>query len=339
MNIKNFSFKLIFIVFVLLLSSCTGNKLVRHSFNGNALGTFYTIHYYAAPNFELNVEVVQAKIDSLLLDFNKTASIYNSNSIISKFNYNQDYVLNGMFVDIYKASLEISEMTDGAFDISVGELVNVWGFGKGEFKNPDSLKIDSLLQFVGLNKLKFENNIPAKVLPEVKIDMNGIAKGYAVDLSANFLESLGIKSYLVEIGGEIRVGDSKPNQEQWVVAIEKPSKDAHSEQEIQKKINISNLSMATSGNYRRYYELDGKRFSHTINPKTGRPVTHNLLSVTVITQDCMTADALATAFMVMGHEAALEFCKKHTDIEAYFIVADDTNNWNFYYTEGFEKFY
>lgn len=324
--------------FIQLLFSCANPGLKKHTISGKALGTYYTIHYYAVEDFKFSKEEIQLKIDSLLNDFNKTASIYDSTSIISKFNSNKEFETNEMFNKIFIRSLEISEQTLGAFDISVGNLVNAWGFGSTEFSAPEDKLIDSLLQYIGRDKLKFINGKPVKAITETKIDMNGIAKGYSVDLVSSLFENLGIKSYIVEIGGEIRVGMTKPEQKPWVVAVEKPSKDALSEQEIQRKVYIANSALATSGNYRRYYEIDGKRFSHTIDPKTGKPVSHNLLSATVIAKDCMTADALATAFMVMGHEAALEFCKNHKDVEAYFIVAKGNDDWEIYYTPGFEKF-
>lgn len=318
--------------------SPTGNKSVepyKIKFNGEAQGTYYAITYIAEDSL-----VSQMQVDSLLDAFNLCASMYEPRSIISGFNNNNAYTLaDPQFIAIFNASMEVSRRTGGAFDVTVGQLVNAWGFG---FKNKENISqklIDSLLQFTGYQKVSLKDRKLIKEDPRIMIDFNAIAQGFSVDYLALFLEAKGVQNYLIDIGGEVKGKGQKPSGEKWMVAIEKPAKNKYSNQEIQAKLHLDNYSLATSGNYRKYYEENGVRYSHTIDPSTGYPAKHNLLSVSVMAKDCTTADAYATAFMVMGFEKSKEFLLKNKDLglEAYFIYSVEEKNETFL-TDGFKKF-
>ena len=320
------------VIFLLLTCSCS-TEYKRISVEGVALGTFYNIHYYNTD--EINYKF---QIDSLLEEFNKTASIYDNASIISNINNNISMTTNEMFRDIFNKSMQISKLSEGAFDITVSPLVNAWGFGLSDTINVSQELTDSVIEFVGYKLISIENDLVIKQNPLTTINMNGIAKGYAVDLIAEFLEKKEIYSYIVEIGGEIKAGKNKPDGSKWVVAIEKPAPHFLTPQEEHKRIYINDIAMATSGSYRNYIEKDGKKYSHTIDPFTGYPVSHSLLNVTVLAKDCITADALATAFMVLGVEKSIDICESLQDIEAYFISAGKNDNWEIKATSGFKKF-
>jgi thiamine biosynthesis lipoprotein len=215
-------------------------------------------------------------------------------------------------------------------------LVNSWGFVFTKKTTQDSIKIDNLLHFVGYKMLKLEGNKIIKAKPGIKIDFNAIAQGYTVDVLANYLESKGINNYLVELGGELKAKGKKENED-WKVGIDKPDEKA-SERKLEAVINLKNKALATSGNYRKFYEEGGQKFSHIINPKTGYPAQQNLLSVTVIANDCITADAYATAFMVMGLKKSIRFLEDNKDLklEVYFIY-DENGNWKTYASESLKK--
>jgi thiamine biosynthesis lipoprotein len=233
--------------------------------------------------------------------------------------------------------MEVSEKTDGAFDITVGPLVYAWGFGLSNRIKMDQHIVDSLLAFVGYHKVKLENDKLIKTDPRIRIDYNAIAQGYAVDVVAAFFDSKGIQSYLIDIGGEVLARRTKPDGEKWNVAIEMPTKKADDERSIQAVVSLQDMAISTSGSYRKFYEENGVRYSHTINPATGYPVKHSTLSVSVLANDCMTADAYATAFMVMGVEKGKEFLQRHPNLEVYFIYTAPDGSMKTYYTSGFDK--
>jgi thiamine biosynthesis lipoprotein len=242
-----------------------------------------------------------------------------------------------MFSTIFEKAIEVSEKTNGAFDITVGPLVSAWGFSwKGKL-NMDQHKVDSLMPLVGYHKVKLENGKLVKKDQRIRVDFDAIAQGYAVDVVAAFLDKKGIQSYLVDIGGEVLARRTKPGGEKWSVAIEVPTKNADDERAIQAVVSLQDMAISTSGSYRKYYEENGIRYSHTIDPSTGYPVKHSTLSVSVLAKDCMTADAYATAFMVMGVEKGKEFLKKHPKLEVYFIYTAQGGSMKTYYTKGFEK--
>ncbi len=288
-----------------------------YSIQGMVFGTLYHItHQYD--------EDLQPEIEEAFEIFNQSLSPFYENSIISRVNRNEEVVTDTLFRNVFKRSMEISEQTDGAFDITVAALANAWGFGfkKGEF--PDSLTVDSLLQLTGYTRIGLEEDRVVKKDPRVLISCSAIAKGYAVDVIGNLLGEKGITNYMVDIGGEIVARGNNPKGEHWRIGINRPVDDSLSvNQELQLILQLTDVGLATSGNYRNFYYKEGKKYAHTIDPRTGYPVQHTLLSSTVIAEDCMTADALATAFMVMGMEEAKQFIARHPGIEACFIYSDE----------------
>lgn len=303
------------------------------TYSGFAQGSTFSIKFYA----QADSSKLMHGIDSILAEIDLTASTYNSNSIISKVNSNQDVELNYDFIKIFNRSMEVSYSTNGCFDITVGDLVRRWGFGFKTKNLPTKHKVDSLLKYVGYKNLSIKNNRLIKKYSETNIDFNAIAQGYTVDLVAEYFLKNNCRDFIVEIGGEVRANGFKQEKKPWVVGIEKPAPDDSSTQAIQLKIPLNNQSISTSGNYRKYFIQDGIKFSHTIDPTTGYPVHHSLLSVSIIANDCTTADAYCTAFMVMGIDKSKEFLKQHPRIEAYFIYSDSTNNNQVYYTPNFFK--
>jgi FAD:protein FMN transferase len=323
---------------LIMIQACRQPVTHKITINGNALGTYYTIHVYHSDSGKVFVQQFQNDVDSVLRYFNSVASVYDTSSVISAINSNRPYEMSPLFQDVFLKSIEISELTDGAFDITVGPLVNAWGFGFADSSHITQELIDSLLCFTGYKNVSVVHDKIEKKFDETLLDMNGIAKGYAVDLVALHIESMGIDSYIVEIGGEVRTGKRKPDGSKWVVAIEKPAENADAAQQEEKRIYLEQISVATSGSYRRYYERGGEKFSHTIDPSTGYPVKHSMLSATIIAADCMTADALATACMVLGAEKALLLCEKISGVEGFFIESQQDKTLLMYYTSGFESY-
>jgi FAD:protein FMN transferase len=308
------------LLLMIINSACSQNEK-KFQFEGETQGTYFHITYYGDKDYS-------KEIDSLLKDFDAIASVYNKKSLISKINANVDVEINKIFSEIFNLGIEVSEKTDGAFDFTIAALANAWGFGPDKSNSPDSSTVDSLLFLVSYEQIRIENNKIIKDNLMIQLDFNAIAKGYSVDLIGKFLSEKSVDSYLVEIGGEVLTKGKKPDGKDWVIGIEKPSESANSPQQAQSRIAISNKAIATSGNYRNYYEKDGKRYAHTINPKTGYPVEHSLLSATVIANDCATADAYATAFMVMGKDKALSLTESIKDIEIYLIYYDAEEKLN-----------
>jgi FAD:protein FMN transferase len=305
----------------------------RIQFSGQAQGTYYMITYYASDTL-----VTQHEIDSLLRDFDMVASVYQQQSLISRVNRNEtDEVNNAYFTEIFNLAQRISKETDGAFDITVGPLVNAWGFGFKNRMDMDQQKVDSLLVLVGYKNIRLVNNTIIKDQPDIQIDFNAIAKGYAIDVIGNFMESRGIRNYLVDIGGEVLAKGTKPGNEQWIIGIELPGEETTSERVIKATIKIEDLAVATSGNYRRFYEIDGIKYAHTIDPFTGFPVQHSLLSATVFADSTGKADAYATAFMVMGLEKAKKFLDSASNIDAFLIFSDKEGEIQTYATERVKK--
>lgn len=310
---------------------CSDKISTPYIFQGETQGTYYRISYYAEDSI-----VGKAKIEACLNDFLQTASLWEERSIISKVNRNEPVALNSDFVRLFDAAKIVSQATEGAFDITVGDLVRNWGFGYKANQALPEEAVDSLLQFVGYQKVDIVDGKVVKSDPRIKIDFNAIAKGYSVDVVAHLLESSNITDFIVDIGGEIYAKGAKPDGSAWNIGIEKPAADSNAERVVQTVISVSNKAVATSGTYRKYREVDGLRYSHTIDPKTGYPVSHSLLSVTVVADLCAQADALATAFMVMGIEKTMTFLKDHPDFEAYFIFVDENGDLQTSCTEGFK---
>ncbi|MCB2222316.1 MAG: FAD:protein FMN transferase [Bacteroidetes bacterium] len=301
---------------------------------GSTQGTYYAITYYdkEGRNFQL-------AIDSILKDFDTVASMWVDSSIISKVNRNEiTKVSNADFKNLYEKSFYIYEKSNGSFDPTVGPLVNAWGFGFTDRMKVDQHIVDSLMPVVGFNKVSFKDGILHKELMGIQFDFNAIAQGYSVDLLGNFFESKGIQNYLIDVGGEVLGKGRKPNGDEWQVGIEKPKDNAEYGESLEAIVKLEDKALATSGNYRKFYEEGGVRYSHTIDPKTGYPVQHSLLSVSVLADNCAFADGWATAFMVMGLDKSIEILGKDKSLDAYFIYSG-TNNGELrtYFTEGFNE--
>ena len=295
-------------------------SLPYHQNTGMVFGTTYHITYQCDSDLHQGIRDELQKVDNSLSPFNEK-------SIITAINQNQDVVLNEMFLDVYGRAMEISRETDGAFDITVAPLVNAWGFGFKNGSQPSRHQVDSLLRLVGYQKLSLVDGKVHKKDHRMMLDCSAIAKGYGSDVVARFLESRGVKNYMVEIGGEIVSSGVNAQRLPWKIGVTKPTDDSLSAKgEIQSVLNVTDQAMATSGNYRNFYYKGGKKYAHTIDPKTGYPVQHSLLSATVLAKDCATADAYATSFMVLGIEKAKDILAKHPELMAYFIYSDSTGH-------------
>lgn len=303
-----------------------------NSVSGLVFGTVYKVTYQHDGD-------LKPEIEAELKRFDLSLSPFNDSSVISRINRNEELVTDSFFQNCFNRSMEISRETKGAFDITIAPLANAWGFGfkKGTF--PDSLMIDSLLQITGYDKVKLEDGKVIKQDLRTMLSCSAVAKGYSVDVVAHLLDRKGIKNYMVDIGGEVVVKGKNPTNNLWRIGINKPIDDSLAiKQDIQVVLELTDIGMATSGNYRNYYYKDGKKYAHTIDPRTGYPVQHSILSSTVVAEDCMTADALATSFMVMGLEEAEAFCKANPKIDAYFIYSGEDGEFKTYYTEGMKKY-
>ncbi len=326
---KLFAFLPVFLLFI--FPSCRNHQKIV--LTGNAQGTYYAITYFDEENKNFRKE-----IDSLLTEFDQIASLWVENSVISKVNRNDtSSVLNDIFIELFDLSMEVSEKTDGAFDFTAGPLISAWGFSFREKIKMDQQKVDSILKFTGYEKIKIKDGKVIKEDPRIQLDFNAIAQGYSVDLVADFLRSKGIDRFLVDIGGEVYASSTKPHHEQWKVGIEKPVEDPSAERQLKAVVFLKNKALATSGNYRKFYVEDGVKYSHTIDPETGYPARHSLLSTSVMADKCAIADAYATAFLVMGLEKAKKYISEHDELEGYFIYAGEDGELRIWYTPGMNK--
>lgn len=300
------------------------------SFVGEAQGTYYLVTYYDDKQRDL-----QPSVDSLLREIDLSVSLWVPQSILTRINKGDTSVKpDDIFMYNFILAKEVAIDTDGAFDFTVAPLVKAWGFGPTAASDPSPHLIDSLKQLVDYRKVRIENGTVVKDEPGISFDFNAIAKGHSVDLVANLLKRNGIESFIVDIGGEIYASATKPDGSAWQVGIEQPASDRYAEREVSDVILLQDKGIATSGSYRRYYEKNGMRYSHTIDPQTGKPVTHSLLSVTVLANNVAIADAYATAFMVMGHEKAIAMVNNRTDLDAHFIWSVEGGGFETYTTEG-----
>ncbi len=310
------------------------------AFDGFTQGTTYHIIYERKGLFSTSPVKMKGEVDSILAHFDLSLSAYEPNSIISRINRNDPQVVPDYdFIIVFNKSLEVFKDSDGAFDITVGPLVNAWGFGPGRKKDMDSMIVDSLLQYVGMSNVKLIDNKIVKKIPEIKLDVNAIAQGYSVDVVSKFFKEKRINNFLVEIGGELRTNGTKKNGALWKVGVDKPYDNNYIPgQNLQIILKLKGCSLATSGNYRKFFEKDGVKYSHSINPKTGYPVKDSLLSATIIAKDCITADAYATACMVMGLEKSKVFISERDDLEAYLIYSSESNDsFKTWQSKNFEK--
>ncbi|WP_283636033.1 FAD:protein FMN transferase [Aquaticitalea lipolytica] len=322
----------LFTLLLLIVFSCKQDQK-NTKLTGDVFGTTYSIQYYSEENDDF-----QQQIDSLFYVINKSMSTYQTNSDISKLNRNETVEVDEHFKKVFSASQVIYEATEGVFDPTIGVLVNAWDFGpEGKIISLDSLKIDSLMLSVGLNKVKLVGNTIFKENTNTFIDFNAIAKGYGVDVIADFLESKNIENYIVEIGGEIRCkGTNIEKQKPWKVGVEMPHFDGT--QSIMKAISLHNESMATSGTYRKFKtDSLGNRYSHIIDTKTGYPSKTNLLSISVITSNCMSADGYATAFKAMGIEKVKDFLKTHPELKVFLIFENENKELETLSLNGFPE--
>lgn len=298
---------------------------------GLTMGTTYQVKYLSDQPVNY-----QNYIDSLLLDINLSLSTYLETSEISRFNrgtlhkYERPY-----FHEILQMSWQIYSATDGAFDPTVMPLVDAWGFGPADREMPNDIQVDSLLLSVGFDSIFFDELSVCKLRPHTQLDFSAIAKGYAVDVIAAFLEEQGLKNTFVEIGGEIAAHGVNQEGRPWAVYIERPDE---TQRAVQAMVSLQDISIATSGNYRNFYEKEGKKYAHTISPFTGYPVQHNLLSASVFAKDCAVADAYATAFMVLGLEKSVDIVEDHPGLEAYFIYSDQEGEMQTIATGGIKSY-
>lgn len=315
----------------LIVSGCKEKKENYLETRGSIFHTTYSVKYKHTHSLDEEITEKLALFDNSLNPFKTT-------SIISKVNNNEPVQLDSFFVNVFNKSKEVSIDTDGMFDITVSPLINAWGFG---FKNIDNVSpemIDSLKQFVGFQKIRLENNKIVKDNPEIQINTSAIAKGYSTDIIAQLLESYGINNYMVDIGGEIRTKGLNAKGKCWQIGITQPvDKDIFDYEHLQTIIKLCDKSLATSGNYRNYYIRDGKRLAHTINPKTGYPSESNVLSVTIIANDCMTADAYATAFMLTDTATTRSIAQKK-DLSYLLILGTSDSTYTTVKSHDFDSY-
>lgn len=326
--------KSVSLLLCLFLVSCGKEKPAYLTLTGNAQGTTFNITYRDSLERDFS-----HPIDSLFRLIDKSMSLWDSTSIISRINRNEPEVrVDEHFAAVFQQARAISEITDGVFDASVGPLVKAWGFSfKKGLPPPDSAQVDSLRQIIGFQKIRLENGNLQKADPRMEIDFNAIAQGYTVDVISDFLEQQGVKNYLVEIGGEVRTLGVNDRREIWKIGIDKPvESEKTGNRPLQTTISLSGRSLATSGSYRKFVVRDGKKFSHAIDPRTGYPITHNLLSVSVIADNCAAADAYATACLVMGMEQAMELAGSQ-GLEIYCIYTDENGVLQVNSTPGFSR--
>lgn len=298
--------------------------------SGSVFGTEYHITYQNGGDIHNELKEVMADVDNSLSPFNKE-------SVITAINNGNNIEADSMFTEVFDMAKNVAEETQGAFDITVAPLVNAWGFG---FKNKIDVskeKIDSIRKYVGFEKVHMENGKVIKEDKNIMLDCSAIAKGYGVDAVGRYLEKKKIRNYMVEIGGEIRVKGCNPEGRLWKVGISKPIDDSlNVNGEIQEVLMVSDIAIATSGNYRNFYIKDNKKYAHTIDPRTGYPVQHSILSSTVVAPTCALADAYATSFMVVGLDEAKKILARHKELQAYFIYTDSKGKMATWCTKDLE---
>lgn len=323
----------LYLVLGLMLVSCSKKKQEYISIEGFTQGSSFHIKYEPNPD-----SVSIQEIYKLLNDISASLSVYDSNSIICKINKNDSSVkADRYFIEVYRESYKIYQQTEGLFDITVAPLVKYWGFLPKDTIVKKSIVIDSLLMLVGMDKIHLNEDVIIKDNPAIQFDVNGIAQGYTVDKVAMLLESKNIKNYMVEVGGEVKVKGLNPEAGLWKVGVDKPIENSdETNRQLQSILMISDIALATSGSYRKFVEINGVKYSHTINPVTGYPTHHHLLSVTILASTATMADALATAIMVMGLEKGKRFVLENK-LSAYFIFSDDSGKLNTWMTKDLEK--
>jgi len=331
---KSSIFRILFLLFLIVGSIYIirqQNTMPYQHNEGQIFGTTYHITYQS--DKDLHREILQR-----LQLVDQTFSTFNDESIISKINRNEPVKLNQMFIEVFDLAKTVSKDTHGAFDITVAPLVNVWGFGFKSGTPPTKAVIDSLRHLTGYEKVKLIGSKVRKQDPRIMLDCSAIAKGYGSDVVAQYLRSRDVENFMIEIGGEIVVQGNSDKRLPWKIGVTKPTDDSTQvNNELQTVLNVSNTAMATSGNYRRFYYKNGKKYAHTIDPKTGYPVQHNILSATVLANTCAKADAYATSFMVLGLEKTQQVLQHHPDLMVYLIYADGQGKNKVWYSPSLKK--
>ena len=327
--------KYIFYLFTIFFFSCSSSDttiLVTNS--GEAQGSYYHIKYMSMLG-----EDFHSQVDSILLEVDSSLSIYKDYSVISKLNNREIVTADTLFSEVFLAAKKVYTQTDGNFDCSVKPLVNAWGFYKDKFGDSiviDSAKFRKILHYVGFDKISLIAD--TLVMPKgMSLDFNSIAQGFTVDVIARFFENKNIKNYLIEVGGELLAKGKNADGNIWRVGVDKPSEDIDVKERFQFILDLENKALATSGNYRKFYEQDGIKYAHTINPFTGSPAQNRLLSVTVINDDCMLSDAYATAFMVMGVKKTKQFVASNPEIEIYLVYTGNDGDWKTFISPSMQK--
>ncbi|MDO4461635.1 MAG: FAD:protein FMN transferase [Bacteroidia bacterium] len=323
-----------------LLSSCKNSKPTYVHNTGFVFGTSYNIRYESDSNYH---EEIRAELDK----YDQSLSTFNPHSTISKINRNEAHHVDSFFTTVWYKAKEMYELSGGAFDVTVRDLSAHWRFAKGFMLDTISTEIyDSLangakdvLKFVGMNKVQLQGDSIVKDDPRIQLDMCALAEGYGIDIAAQVLEKHGVKNYMVEIGGELHLKGISPNGTKWRIGIDAPNENnSIFDRQTQHIIEISDCAISTSGSYRQYYYTsDGKRISHTINPITGCPIEHKTLSVSVLGPNTMTTDALATVFMLLGQEKAIEMANAMDGVETLIIFENDDKQLEEVMTDGFRR--
>ncbi len=333
------------ILLLFYLFDCSSDqKMKQYSLTGQTMGTNYNTKIIGSQFDNDVLNTIQNKIDLDLKEVNRQMSTYIPDSEISKFNNSSNtekFRVTNEFYEVLKKAVEIHNLSGGAFDITVNPLVTLWGFGNksSKLKPPDQKEIDQALRKIGADNLILIDSVHVKKqIPGLENDLSAIAKGYGVDVVAKTLETFNIQNFMIEIGGEIYTRGKNFRGKRWGIGIDRPDYGNLSSRILQDTIYVSNLAVATSGDYRNFFEYDGKIYSHTINPKTGKPVTHSLASVTIIASTCMQADALATAVMVMGAEKGLILLDSLENVEGLLLERLNEGRFREYQTAGFKNY-
>ena len=315
-------------LWILMFTACTKQKQYFEE-SGSVFHTIYHIKYEGS-------EILTEKIDAEFQKFNLSLNPFNPNSIISKVNRNEAVEADDWFIEVFNKAKEVSDHSEGIFDITCAPLVNLWGFGFSKMDSVTPQMIDSIKQFVGYQKVRLDGRKVVKDDSRILLNCSAIAKGYASDVIARLLEREGIENYMVEIGGEVTMKGVNQNGKCWRIGINKPEDDSTGlKNDIEEVVQLCKKGgVATSGNYRNYYVKDGKKYAHTIDPRTGYPSEQSILSATIVAEDCITADAYATAFMAMGLEKAREAAKNIPGIEYYVIYSDENGKHQIEYSTG-----
>ena len=324
----------IFLLLLILFACTSSDNTILVTNSGEAQGSYYHIKYMSD-----NGDNYKSQIDSILLEVDSSLSIYKDYSLISKLNNGENLKTDSLFNQVFNAANKVSQETEGNFDCSVYPLVKAWGFYNNHLGDSiiiDSLKFRNILQFVGFDKISLIDD--SLILPKgMSLDFNSIAQGFTVDVIAEFLESKNIKNYLVEVGGELLTKGKNADGNIWRVGVDKPIDSIAGNERFLFILDLENKALATSGNYRKFYEKDGVKYAHTINPFTGFPAQNRLLSVTIIHDNCMLADAYATAFMVMGIRKSKQFATLHPEVEVYLVYTEEDGSWKTFISSAMEK--